>query len=97
MAGAAREAFEEARARIAIEGLLAVYNIPRLSQVQIIYRARLAGSAIAAGPESLEVRLFAWDEIPWNEIAFPSVRWALRHFSDWRSTGGVAAQGNPDE
>jgi ADP-ribose pyrophosphatase YjhB (NUDIX family) len=96
LAGALREAQEEACAEIEIEGLLAVYNIPRLSQVQIIYRARLAGSAIAAGPESLEVRLFAWDEIPWDEIAFPSVHWALRHFAEWRSTGEGVAQGNPE-
>jgi ADP-ribose pyrophosphatase YjhB (NUDIX family) len=63
-AGAAREAWEEARARILIEGLLAIYDIPRLSQVQLIYRARLADEAVAAGPESLEVGLFGWDEIP---------------------------------
>src|SRR5579863_6278399 len=86
VAGALREAQEEACAEIAIEGLLAVYNIPRLSQVQIIYRARLAGPAIAAGAESLEMRLFAWDEIPWDELAFPSVDWALRHFAEWRAT-----------
>jgi len=96
MAGAAREAFEEARARISIDGLLAVYNIPRLSQVQVIYRARLVDAAVAPGRESLEVALFRWDEIPWEEIAFPSVRWALDH---WRETAGevlFVARGNPD-
>jgi len=95
VAGALREAQEEACAEIAIEGLLAVYNIPRLSQVQIIYRARLAGPVIAAGAESLEVRLFAWDEIPWDELAFPSVDWALRHFAEWRATGDARARDNP--
>jgi ADP-ribose pyrophosphatase YjhB (NUDIX family) len=79
MAGAAREAWEEARARIEIEALLAVYSIPRLSQVQLIYRARLADPVIAAGPESAEVALFTREEIPWDEIAFPSVHWALGH------------------
>ena len=59
-AGAEREAWEEARARIEIEGLLAIYDIPRISQVQLIYRARLLDEAIEAGPESLEVRLFEW-------------------------------------
>ena len=77
MAGAMREAWEEARAKIEIEALLAVYSIPRLSQVQLIYRARLAAPEIAAGPESAEVALFRYDEIPWKEIAFPSVHWAL--------------------
>lgn len=76
-AGALREAWEEAQARIEIEGLLAIYNIPRLSQVQLIYRARLLDEAIAPGPESREVGLFTWDEIPWREIAFPSVNWSL--------------------
>ncbi|HEX6978813.1 MAG TPA: NUDIX hydrolase [Alphaproteobacteria bacterium] len=84
MDGARREAWEEARARIAIDGLLAVYNIPRLSQVQLIFRARLETPDIAAGPESEEVGLFGWDEVPWHELAFPSVRWALNH---WREVG----------
>ena len=97
IAGALREAQEEACAEITIEGLLAVYNIPRLSQVQIIYRARLAQPAISAGIESLEVRLFAWDQIPWDELAFPSVHWALRHFEEWRSTGNGETRGNPSE
>ncbi|HVZ02891.1 MAG TPA: NUDIX hydrolase [Dongiaceae bacterium] len=77
MAGAEREAWEEARAKIEIDSLLAVYSIPRLSQVQLIYRARLAAPEIAAGPESVEVGLFGFDDIPWQEIAFPSVHWAL--------------------
>jgi ADP-ribose pyrophosphatase YjhB (NUDIX family) len=77
MAGALREAREEAQATIEIEALLAVYSIPRLSQVQLIYRARLAAPEIAPGPESAEVGLFRYEEIPWKEIAFPSVHWAL--------------------
>jgi len=75
--GAVREAWEEARARIAIDALLAVYNVVRISQVQLIYRATLLSPDVAAGPESLEVGLFAWDEIPWPDIAFPTVKWAL--------------------
>ena len=77
MAGAMREAWEEAQAKIEIDALLAVYSIPRLSQVQLIYRARLADPNIAAGPESEEVGLFEFDDIPWRELAFPSVHWAL--------------------
>jgi ADP-ribose pyrophosphatase YjhB (NUDIX family) len=78
--GAAREAWEEARAKIEIDALLGVYNIIRLSQVQLMYRARLAAPKFAAGPESLEVALFAWDQIPWDDLAFPSVHWALHEF-----------------
>lgn len=97
IAGAEREALEEARARIRIEGLLAVYNIPRISQVQLIYRARLADAAIAAGPESLEARLFAWDDIPWTTLAFPSVHWALHHFRDGRLSGDWTPRTNPQD
>jgi ADP-ribose pyrophosphatase YjhB (NUDIX family) len=75
--GAAREAREEACASITFHGLLAVYTIARLSQVQLFYRASFVTPGIAAGEESLEVGLFGWDEIPWGDLAFPSVRWAL--------------------
>lgn len=93
--GAAREAWEEARARIALDGVLAVYSIARLGQVQVLFRGRLAEPGFAAGPESLEVGLFGWDEIPWGDIAFPTVRWALEA---WRETPGPSpARLNPEE
>lgn len=82
--GAVREAWEEAYARIAIDGLLAVYNIPRISQVQLIFRASLVSPDVAAGPESQDVALFPWENIPWADLAFPSVHWALNH---WREVG----------
>jgi ADP-ribose pyrophosphatase YjhB (NUDIX family) len=77
--GARREAFEEATADIAIEGLLAVYTVRRLGQVQLIYRARLAAGAFAPGEESQAVALFDEDRLPWDRLAFPTVHWALRH------------------
>ena len=92
---AEREAWEEALAKITIDGLLAVYSIPRISQVQLIYRARLTSPNFAAGPESLEVALFAWDEIPWNELAFPSVKWALDHYREADATRDFSARANP--
>ena len=94
-AGAIREAWEEAQAKITIDGLLAVYDIPRISQVQIMYRARLVTPDVAAGPESLEVKLFAWEEIPWDELAFPSVRWALNHYWAGQGDDGYPVQMNP--
>ncbi len=84
-AGAMREAWEEARARLEIVSLLAVYSLARISQIQLIYQARLASPEFSAGEESLEVRLFEWDRIPWDDLAFPTVRWALRHH---REIGG---------
>ena len=93
--GAAREAWEEARARIAIEGLIAVYSIPRIDQVQILYRARLLDASVAPGPESLDVQLVGWDEIPWDELAFPSVHWVLRRAMELPATGSWPAVTNP--
>ena len=97
--GAAREAREEAGAAITIDGILAVFSISRLGQVQVIFRAGLAeqpgAPLIQAGTESLEVGLFAWADIPWDEIAFPSVRWAL---DAWHALGDGplgAPAGNP--
>lgn len=93
--GAIREAWEEARARLEVEAVLAVYSIPRISQVQIIYRARLIVPDIEPGPESQEVGLFRWNEIPWDDIAFPSVHWALGHFDEVRGLDAFAARTNP--
>jgi ADP-ribose pyrophosphatase YjhB (NUDIX family) len=94
-AGAVRETWEEARAHISIDRLLAVYNVPRLSQVQTIYQATLLSPEIAPGEESLDVKLFAWDDIPWDEIAFPTVRWALRQHRSVIGQTDFAPFGNP--
>lgn len=77
--GARREAREEANADLQLNSLLAVYTVARLSQVQLIYRATLKTGHFSAGEESLEVGLYDWDDIPWEEIAFPTVHWALEH------------------
>jgi ADP-ribose pyrophosphatase YjhB (NUDIX family) len=81
--GAAREALEEAGAALEIGALIGIYSIPRLGQVQMIYRAKLIDGKFESGAESLETRLCTWDEIPWDEIAFPTVRTAL---DDWRAS-----------
>lgn len=93
--GACREAWEEARAKLDIDALLAIYHIPRISQVQMIYRARLLDGSFEAGPESQAVDLFDWDQIPWAEIAFPSVRWALNHFREVEGEAVFAPRCNP--
>ena len=93
--GAKREAWEEARARIAIDALLAVYSIPRISQVQLIYRATLAEPGFSPGPESVDVRLFDWSEIPWDHLAFPSVHWALDEYRARIGQSGFPPGVNP--
>ncbi|MGI4944331.1 MAG: NUDIX domain-containing protein [Janthinobacterium lividum] len=83
--GAQREAFEEAGAVIRLDGILALYSISRIGQVQVIFRGTFAdGPRFAPGVESLDVKLFDWEDIPWNELAFPSVHWSLHA---WRQAG----------
>lgn len=94
--GALREAWEEARARLELGPLLAVYSITRIHQVQLIYRARLLDDAVSAGPESREVGLFGWADIPWSELAFPTVQWALEHERLARKQGHRHAFANPE-
>jgi ADP-ribose pyrophosphatase YjhB (NUDIX family) len=78
-----REAREEACAELELDAVLALYDIPRRSQVQIFHRARLVSSEVAPGPESLNAVLFRWNDIPWKALAFHSVSWALE---DWRAS-----------
>lgn len=78
--GAAREAMEEACADVEVGDLIGVYSIRHLSQVQIFYRGRLRSADVRPGPESKAVRLFSWDEIPWDDLAFPTIKWALRDY-----------------
>lgn len=83
--GAARETLEEAQARVEVDSLYAIYNIPHINQVYILFRAKLLDLDFSAGTESLEVRLFEESEVPWQEIAFATVRNTLNHyFSDRR-------------
>jgi ADP-ribose pyrophosphatase YjhB (NUDIX family) len=85
--GAAREAWEEAQAEITLDGILGVFSISRIGQVQVIFRARFAADGVprfAAGPESLDVALFPWTRLPRTEVAFPSVMWAL---DAWQRAG----------
>ncbi len=77
---ACRETEEEACARVDLDGLYAVYNIPHVSQVYTIFRGQLADGAFAPGAESLETALFEENQIPWGEIAFPVVDRTLKRF-----------------
>ena len=83
--GAVRETLEEANARVEIGQLYALYNIPHINQVYILFRARLLDLDFSAGAETCEARLFRESEIPWDQIAFATVRNTLtRYYSDRR-------------
>jgi ADP-ribose pyrophosphatase YjhB (NUDIX family) len=77
---AERETLEEAGARIEMQALFSLLNVAHVHQVHLFYRARLLDIDYAAGTESLEVKLFTESEIPWDELAFPTVSHTLKFF-----------------
>jgi ADP-ribose pyrophosphatase YjhB (NUDIX family) len=84
-AGALREALEEAEARVQIGSLLAITNVLHAKQVHVTFRAGLLQGTFGVGAESLQVALYEEAEIPWQQIAFPSIDFALRcYFEDRR-------------
>jgi len=93
--GARREAMEEACAEIKIDRLLAVYSVTHISQIQLMYKAQLVRPDIAPGPESQEVALYDWDEIPWDNLAFPSVLWTLKYAKEVWDMDDFSPFGNP--
>ncbi len=79
-AGALRETWEEARARVELDDLYTLFSLPHISQIYLFYRARLAAPQFEAGEETQAVALFREEEIPWDELAFPVVRETLEHY-----------------
>ena len=80
--GAARETWEEARARVSNLDLYRVFDVPYISQVYMFYRCELDNGEFGIGPESLETALYEQEEIPWDEIAFPVVFETLKEYFD---------------
>lgn len=94
--GARREAQEEAGADLEIVRALAFYSIVRISQVQVMFEARLLNpDDIAPGPESLELQLVPFEDVPWSDLAFPSVAWALRDWKETSESGDFRPRSNP--
>lgn len=77
---AERETLEEALAEVNIDGLYSIIDVPHIDQVHMFYRATLKNGQFGPGEESLETRLFALDDIPWDDISFPTVRKTLELF-----------------
>ena len=85
--GALRETVEEAGTRVELLGLYTVLDVVRAGQVHLFYRARMLDTSLAPGPETIEARLFREDEVPWDQIAFRTVRDTLRHYFADRQQG----------
>jgi len=79
---AARETFEEAQALVERIALFAVLSLPHIGQAYLVFRGPMVSPEFGVGEESLEVQLFTLSAIPWDEIAFPVVKEALRRYVD---------------
>jgi ADP-ribose pyrophosphatase YjhB (NUDIX family) len=86
-AGALRETEEEAGAHVEMLGLFTVLDVVRAGQVHLFYRARMLDTHLAPGTETIEARLFREDEVPWDELAFRTVRRTLEHYFEDRRRG----------
>ena len=84
---AARETLEEANALVTIGELYTLYNVPHINQVHLLFRATLHNTNFSPGIESLEVRLFSEQDIPWDALAFRPVRFTLQHYFADRRQG----------
>ena len=85
--GAARETDEEAGAQIELGPLFSVMNVRQVGQVHLYYLARLTDTAFNPGPETIEAKLFTEAEVPWDQIAFRTVRETLRRYFEDRKRG----------
>ena len=85
--GALRETIEEAGAHIELGPLFTFLNVVRVGQLHLYFRARLLDTEFAPGPETIEAQLFREDEIPWDELAFRTVRETLKHYFEDRRRG----------
>jgi len=87
---AARETLEEANARVEIGDLYAIYSLPHISQVYVLFRAKLKDLDFKPGIESSDVRLMSEAEIPWDEMAFRVIHDPLKRYFIERSRGKLA-------
>jgi ADP-ribose pyrophosphatase YjhB (NUDIX family) len=85
--GALRETVEEAGARVEMLELFTVLNVVRVGQVHFFYRARMLDTRLDPGPETIEAQLFSESEIPWEQIAFRTVKETLHRYFDDRRKG----------
>jgi ADP-ribose pyrophosphatase YjhB (NUDIX family) len=94
---AAREALEEAEARVEIGSLLTITHVLHAAQVHVMFRGRLVEGRFGVGAESLESGLYEESAIPWDDVAFPSITFALRSFFEDRSAAAERVHFNDIE
>jgi hypothetical protein len=82
-----RETWEEATARVELIAPYLTINLPHINQVYLLFRANLSDTDFAPGIESLETELFTEAQVPWEQLAFPTVAAALRRYFADRVVG----------
>ena len=82
---AAREALEETGVTVRVGDVVGVYSRPHIGIVSIVFRGRAVRGKIDPGREALEAHWFDPADIPWDDLAYDTTRWALR---DWVKAGG---------
>ena len=85
--GAERETDEEAGADIEMKALFTVIDVPKVGQVHFFFRAKLLSDQFNPGHETMEAKLFEEADIPWDDLAFRTVRETLKAFYADRATG----------
>ena len=89
---ALRETWEEALAKVDIGPLFAAVDVIHAGQVHVFFSGTLPRPEFGAGTETIETQLFRAEDIPWSELAFPSIRIALEQYLDNRRTGNQLVQ-----
>lgn len=84
--GAWRETKEETQAEVNMKEILTIFNIPQINQIYVIYRADIEDNSFGPTSESLDVQLFSYDEVPWEELAFPFVPKTINHYYECLKT-----------
>jgi ADP-ribose pyrophosphatase YjhB (NUDIX family) len=87
--GALREVKEETGAEVKLEGLHIVYNLPKAQQVYLIFKAKMQSEHFQLTPESTEIAFFPLANIPWEELAFSSNAFALKHLEHLRADSTI--------
>ncbi|RMF67556.1 MAG: NUDIX domain-containing protein [Calditrichaeota bacterium] len=91
--GALRETLEEANAQVKIVRLFSVYSLPAFGQVYLTFLADLQSLDFKPGKESLEVKLFTRDAIPWDQLAFSAIKFSLQKYARNGAEEGVVYLG----
>jgi ADP-ribose pyrophosphatase YjhB (NUDIX family) len=84
--GAWRETKEETQAEVDMKEILTIFNIHQINQIYVIYRADIEDNSFGPTSESLDVQLFSYDEVPWEELAFPFVPKTINHYYECLKT-----------